>query len=78
MLDYKSMESIGCGSGITLVGLQIEQVRERAEKAEKGLAGVVTTPGNYIVHLTMSGRNYNPEMEGTLLIQILRLEDTSF
>lgn len=29
-----------------------------------------------VVNLTTSGMNYNPEMEGTPVIQILRLEDT--
>jgi hypothetical protein len=31
-----------------------------------------------VVNLTTSGRNYNPEMEDTPVIQILRLEDTGF
>jgi hypothetical protein len=31
-----------------------------------------------VVNLTISGMNYNPELEGTLVIQILRPEDTSF
>ena len=43
MLDYKWRLFFGCASRITLVGLQIEQVRGRAEEAEKGLAGEVAT-----------------------------------
>ena len=31
-----------------------------------------------VVNLTTSGVNYNPEMEGTPVIHILRLEDTGF
>jgi hypothetical protein len=31
-----------------------------------------------VVNLTLSGMNYNPELEGSPVIQILRLEDTSF
>ena len=31
-----------------------------------------------VVSLTLSGMNYNPEMEGTPVIQTLRLEDTGF
>jgi hypothetical protein len=31
-----------------------------------------------VVSLTTSEMNYNPEMEGTPLIQISRLEDTVF
>jgi hypothetical protein len=30
------------------------------------------------VNLTTSGMSYNPEIEGTPVIQILRLEDTGF
>jgi hypothetical protein len=30
------------------------------------------------VNLTTSGMNYNPELEGTPVIQILRLEDKNF
>ena len=36
---------------------------------------VVAIPG---CHLTMSGMNYNPELEGSPVILILRLGDTSF
>jgi hypothetical protein len=31
-----------------------------------------------VVNLTISGMNYNPEMEGTPVIQILRPEDSGF
>jgi hypothetical protein len=31
-----------------------------------------------VVNLTISGMNYNPELEGSPVIQILRLEDTCF
>jgi hypothetical protein len=31
-----------------------------------------------VVNLTTSGMNYNPEVEGTPVIQILRLEDKGF
>jgi hypothetical protein len=31
-----------------------------------------------VVNLMISGMNYNPELEGSPVIQILRLEDTSF
>ena len=31
-----------------------------------------------VVNLTTSGINYNPEIEGSAVIQILRLEDTGF
>jgi hypothetical protein len=40
--------------------------------------------GNYlwwlllVIDLNTSGMNYNSEMEGTLVIQISRLEDTGF
>lgn len=30
-----------------------------------------------VVNLTISGTNYNPELEGSPVIQISRLEDTS-
>jgi hypothetical protein len=32
--------------------------------------------GSLLVKVTTSGMNYNPEMEVTTVIQILRLEDT--
>jgi hypothetical protein len=32
----------------------------------------------WVVNLNISGMNYNPESEGTPVIQILRLEDTNF
>jgi len=31
-----------------------------------------------VVNLTISGINYNPEMEGTPMVKILGLEDTGF
>jgi hypothetical protein len=31
-----------------------------------------------VIKLTTSGMNYNPEMEGIPVVQILRLEDTCF